>query len=70
MTLIKIKENESFEVALRRFKRNIEKSGLLLELKLRESYEKPTTKRKRKSLLAKKRHYKKIKNQRLPKKLY
>ena len=42
MPTIRVKENEPFEVALRRFKRTIEKSGLLTELRAREFYEKPT----------------------------
>ena len=56
--IIKLRENEPFEVALRRFKRAIEKTGLLTELRARESYEKPTTERKRKHAAACKRHYK------------
>ncbi|KAF0166614.1 MAG: small subunit ribosomal protein S21 [Rhodocyclaceae bacterium] len=39
---IRLKENEPFEVAIRRFKRAIEKTGLLTELRAREFYEKPT----------------------------
>lgn len=41
MPTIRVKENEPFEVALRRFKRTIEKSGLLTELRAREFYESP-----------------------------
>ena len=48
MTTIRLKENEPFEVAMRRFKRTIEKTGLLTELRAREFYEKPTAARKRK----------------------
>ena len=48
MTTIRVKENEPFDVALRRFKRTIEKIGLLTELRAREFYEKPTAERKRK----------------------
>ncbi|MGB2331011.1 MAG: 30S ribosomal protein S21, partial [Pseudomonadales bacterium] len=48
MPFVKVKENEPFEVALRRFKRAIEKTGLLTELRAREFYEKPTSERKRK----------------------
>lgn len=70
MTIIRVKENESFEVALRRFKRSIEKTGLLTELRAREFYEKPTSERKRKKAAAVKRHYKRIRSQLLPKKLY
>ncbi len=46
MTTIRLKENEPFEVAMRRFKRTIEKTGLLTELRAREFYEKPTAARK------------------------
>ena len=48
MTTIRVKENEPFDVALRRFKRTIEKLGLLTDLRAREFYEKPTAIRKRK----------------------
>jgi small subunit ribosomal protein S21 len=48
MTTIRLKENEPFEVAMRRFKRTIEKTGLLTDLRAREFYEKPTAERKRK----------------------
>jgi len=60
MPTIRVKENEPFEVALRRFKRTIEKSGLLTELRAREFYEKPTAERKRKKAAAVKRHYKRL----------
>ncbi|MFM7226674.1 MAG: 30S ribosomal protein S21 [Betaproteobacteria bacterium] len=70
MTIIRVKENMPFEVALRRFKRSIETTGLLTELRAREFYEKPTSERKRKKAAAVKRHYKRIRSQLLPKKLY
>ena len=60
MTMIRVKENEPFDVALRRFKRTIEKLGLLTELRAREFYEKPTWKRKRKKASAIKRYQKKL----------
>ena len=47
MPSIKVKENEPFDVALRRFKRSCEKAGLIAEVRKREHYEKPTTIRKR-----------------------
>ncbi|VEH68552.1 30S ribosomal protein S21 [Rodentibacter pneumotropicus] len=47
MPVIKVRENESFDVALRRFKRSCEKAGILAEVRAREFYEKPTTVRKR-----------------------
>ena len=55
---------------MRRFKRTIEKTGLLTELRAREFYEKPTAERKRKLAAAVKRHYKRLRNQTLPPKLY
>ena len=70
MTTIRVKENEPFDVALRRFKRTIEKLGLLTELRAREFYEKPTAERKRKKAAAVKRHYKRVRSMQLPKKMY
>ncbi|MCX7177766.1 MAG: 30S ribosomal protein S21, partial [Proteobacteria bacterium] len=54
----------------RRFKRAIEKTGVLTELRSREFYEKPTSERKRKLAAAVKRHHKRIHGQMLPPKLY
>ncbi len=59
MPLIRIKDNEIFDIALRRFKRACEKAGIMAELRSREAYEKPTTERKRKKAAAVKRHLKK-----------
>ena len=70
MAIVRVKENEPFDVALRRFKRTIEKTGLLTELRAREFYEKPTSERKRKLAAAVKRHFKRIRSQTLPPKLY
>ena len=70
MTTIKLKENEPFEVAMRRFKRSIEKTGILTELRAREFYEKPTAERKRKLAAAVKRNYNRLRSQLLPPKLY
>lgn len=58
---VKVKENETFESALRRFKRQCEKAGILSELRKREYYEKPSVKRKKKALAARKRALKKMK---------
>lgn len=60
MPNVRVKENEPFEVALRRFKRGCEKAGILAEVRRREFYEKPTTERKRKAAAAVKRHMKKV----------
>ncbi|MEY2632839.1 MAG: RpsU [Pseudomonadota bacterium] len=70
MPSIRVKENEPFEVAIRRFKRGVEKTGLLTELRAREFYEKPTSERKRKKAAAVKRHIKRIRSMTLPPKLY
>ncbi len=60
MTSIRVKENEPFDVALRRFKRSCEKAGVLAEVRSRSFYEKPTQERKRKAAAARKRHLKKL----------
>lgn len=60
MPSVKIKENEPFDVALRRFKRSCEKAGILAEVRRREFYEKPTAVRKREAAAAVKRHAKKL----------
>ncbi|MFP3029510.1 MAG: 30S ribosomal protein S21 [Arsenophonus sp.] len=60
MPVIKVRENEPFEVAVRRFKRSCEKAGILAEVRRREFYEKPTTVRKREKASAVKRHAKKL----------
>ncbi len=60
MPSVKLKENEPFDVALRRFKRSCEKAGVLAEVRRREFYEKPTAVRKRKAAAAVKRHAKKL----------
>ena len=70
MPIVRVKENEPFDVALRRFKRAVEKTGLLTELRAREFYEKPTAERKRKKAAAVKRHFKRIRSMQLPKRLY
>lgn len=58
------------EKALRKFKKKVQDSGLLQELRDRETYEKPTTARKRKKGAAKNRWRKQLASQQLPKKLY
>lgn len=58
MSEIRIKDNESLESALRRFKRQCAKSGVLAEVRKKEHYEKPSVKRKKKSEAARKRKFK------------
>lgn len=57
MSEVKIGKNETLESALRRFKRQIQKAGVLAEVRRREHYEKPSVKRKKKSEAARKRKY-------------
>ncbi|KNH06500.1 SSU ribosomal protein S21p [Candidatus Burkholderia brachyanthoides] len=67
-TTITLKENEPepFDVAIRRFRRTIEKNGLIAELRERQSYKKPITARKRKKAAAVVR----LRSQMLPKKMH
>jgi len=60
---IVVKDNESFESAMRRFKKQCEKAGILSEVRKREFYEKPSIKRKKKALAARKRMAKKMRKQ-------
>tara|TARA_R110000868_G_scaffold380784_5_gene647071 strand:- start:9095 stop:9334 length:240 start_codon:yes stop_codon:yes gene_type:complete len=60
MPSVKCKPNESFDVALRRFKRSCEKAGILSDVRRREFFEKPTWERKRKKAAAKKRLVKQL----------
>ena len=53
MPSVKVRENEPFEYALRRFKRSCEKAGILAETRRREYYEKPSEKKRRKQAEAK-----------------
>lgn len=60
MPSVRVRENEPFEIAMRRFKRSCEKAGILAEVRRREFYEKPTAERKRQRAAAVKRHLKKL----------
>jgi len=60
MPSVKVRENEPFEYALRRFKRSCEKVGVLAETRRREYYEKPTQERKRKAAAAVKRNLRRL----------
>lgn len=64
MPVVYIREEESFEGALRRFKRKCEKSGILTELKKRQHFEKPCVKRKRKQAQARKKMLRKLSEER------
>lgn len=57
---VRVKDGESIENAMKRFKKQCEKAGILSEIRKREHYEKPSVKRKKKALAAKKRALKKM----------
>lgn len=57
---VRINEGESFENAIKRFKKQCEKAGILSEVRKREAYEKPSVKKKKKALAARKRALKKV----------
>jgi small subunit ribosomal protein S21 len=57
MSEVRVKENESLESALRRFKRQCARAGVIQEVRKREHYEKPSVKRKKKAEAARKRKY-------------
>ena len=63
-TGVTVCDNESFEQALRRFKRKCEKSGILSEVKRRRFYEKPSERRKREMIQARKKMLRKMAKQR------
>ena len=62
MPYVKIGENESFENALRKFKKQCEREGILSEIKKREHYDKPSVKRKKKAIAARKKAIKRFKS--------
>ena len=64
MPLIKVREDESLENALKRFKRKCEKSGILSEIKKRQHYEKPSVRKKRKAIAARKELLKRLAQER------
>jgi small subunit ribosomal protein S21 len=65
-----IVNDENIERALRKFKKKISESGLLLELRERETFVKPTTRKKVRAAQAKSRWKKYLRSQELPKKMY
>lgn len=64
MPAVNVRDDESFESALRRFKRKCEKAGVLTELKKRQHFEKPSVKRKRKEAQARKKIQRKLAEER------
>lgn len=63
MPRVRIREEETFESALRRFKRKCQKAGIISEIKKRQHYEKPSVKKKRKALAARKKLLKRMMNE-------
>jgi len=57
LTEVRLKKNESLDSALRRFKRDCQKSGVMAEIRKHEHYEKPSVKRKKKAEAARKRKW-------------
>ncbi len=61
MPAVIVREGESFESALKRFKKQCEKTGILSEIKKREHYDKPSIKKKKKAIAARKKAMKRVK---------
>jgi small subunit ribosomal protein S21 len=61
MPFVKVGESESFENALRKFKKQCEREGILSEIKKREHYDKPSVRRKKKAIAARKKALKRLK---------
>lgn len=61
MSGVRVQPDEPFEIALKRFKREVEKEGILSELKKRQFYEKPSVRKKKKAMAARKRLLKRMK---------
>ena len=60
MTGVRLTDGDSFEYALKKFKKMCEKAGILSEVRKREAYEKPSVKKKKKAIAARKRSTKKV----------
>jgi small subunit ribosomal protein S21 len=61
MPVVKVRESESFENALKKFKKQCEREGILSEIKKREHYEKPSVKKKKKAIAARKKAIRRMK---------
>ena len=57
MAGVKVRDGENFESALKRFKRSVEQERILSEIKKHQTYEKPSERRKKKMMAARKRLY-------------
>lgn len=65
-TTVVLRDNDDINRALRKFKNKVEEAGTLKDLQKKESYEKPTTAKKRKQAAARARHNKRLRSQTLP----
>jgi small subunit ribosomal protein S21 len=63
LTGIRLKDNENFDHALRRFKKKVEKAGIIREVRKREHYDKPSVQKKKKQAAARKRMIKKMRRE-------
>ena len=70
MPYINMTDSENFDGGMRRFKRQVERAGILTEMRARMAYEKPTTRRKRLKLAAVKRLHRKLRMRSLPVRKY
>lgn len=70
MPFVSMSENEPFEGAMRRFKRQVERAGILTEMRARMAYEKPTARRKRLKIAAVKKLQRKLRMRTLPTRKY
>jgi small subunit ribosomal protein S21 len=61
MPVVRVLEGESFENVLRKFKKQCEREGVLSEIKKREHYEKPSVKKKKKAIAARKKAFRRMK---------
>ena len=67
---LRVEVGDNFNAALRKFKKKVDESGLLMDVLKRQHYEKPTTTRKRKKGAARARWLKQLRDQQLPKRNY
>lgn len=64
MPFVNVRDKEPLDSALRRFKRMCERSGILSEVRRRTAYEKPSVRRKRKEIIARKKLFKRMAKER------
>lgn len=65
MVEVRVEESEPIELALKRFKKKVQNSGLISEMKKREFYEKPSERRKKREAAARKKQRRRMMKQRM-----